>query len=310
MIENASGWRRALVLLMLLVASWVAAALAISIAGGVTAAFAKAPTTATPSSSGVAAFLSLAGANFLEIIVSAAQATIVPFLALWPPAWGSLLSNWPIVGFCLIFMIIAFAPTLVLAPLVGLRVRGRVSLRWSIAGGGLLGGLLGVGLILCLMDMLRLLDWALGIELGLLDPTRPGSAVLLFLCWIVTGGIWAWALARAGRSGHPDAIAQFVRRLFRGTVVELAIAAPTYALAIRRNDCWCGWGSWFAIVGGVAILTVLCGPALILLWTREARLQWVRRCCQECGYPLRTGAAVCPECGRPSEPEAPASLNA
>ena len=89
------------------------------------------------------------------------------------------------------------------------------------------------------------------------------------------------------------------RRLFAGTCVELAIAAPTYALGIRRDSCWCEWGSWFGIVGGIAILTVLCGPMLVLLWTREARLQWIRASCRRCGYPLRTGSAVCPECGAP-----------
>jgi len=39
--------------------------------------------------------------------------------------------------------------------------------------------------------------------------------------------------------------------------------------------------------------------ALVLLWTREARLHWIRKACVHCGYPCRSGSTMCSECGKP-----------
>jgi predicted amidophosphoribosyltransferase len=58
------------------------------------------------------------------------------------------------------------------------------------------------------------------------------------------------------------------------------------------------------------VLTVLCGPMLILLWTRETRLHWIRRACAHCGYPCKTNSSVCAECGRPLAGAAADSLPA
>ena len=294
LIENATGLRRFMVLAGLLAMTW----LAVVVVGSLAATALSAAASLQPTSGGTGLSLSEAVHRvpriLVEALASAAVLTVAPFL----PSSMNLGDRSLLFGAWLPFMSIIVSGTLISLPLVGLRNRGKLPLRWSIVSGGVLGGMLGIGAVLVVLDGIRLLD----LSDPLAQVTATGGrmsamAVLLLVCWIVAGWMWARALARAGRAGHPDVIAQFVRRLFAGTCVELAIAAPTYALGIRRSDCWCGWGSWFSIVGGVAILTVLCGPMLVLLWTREARLQWMRTCCRGCGYPLRTGSAVCSECG-------------
>jgi len=193
------------------------------------------------------------------------------------------------------------SPLLMLAPLVGMQ-RHRPSgipLRWSIVGAGSLGGLLALAILLVLFDMARMLarHWSGDDLLRSLGEWKFYG--LMLAIWGLAGFLWARALARGGRHGPPDRVHRVVRWLFAGTCVELALAAPTYALASRKSDCWCDWLSWWSIVAGTVMLTVLCGPMLVLLWTREARLHWIRKACVHCGYPCRSGSTVCSECGKP-----------
>jgi hypothetical protein len=296
LIENASGFRRLLVLAGLLALTWLAVVLVGSLSAAALSAISEWMRVQDPSTqvSGPSRGI---GRLLQEALEGAAVLTVAPFL---PSLWQAT-DRGIVLGFWLIFMGTLVAGTLLCLPLIGLRDRKRLPLRWSIVSGGVLGGMLGVGVVLTMLDGVRLLRLPNPVESlhAPLGGSVTAMMAVLLASWMITGGIWAWALARVGRSGHPDVIARFVRRLFAGTCVELAIAAPTYALGIRRDSCWCEWGSWFGIVGGIAILTVLCGPMLVLLWTREARLQWMRASCRGCGYPLRTGSALCPECGAP-----------
>ena len=192
-----------------------------------------------------------------------------------------------------------FSALALLAPLVGAARRdgSGMPLTLAIMGGSVLGGGLGVGVMLVLIDIPRIMARLRGGSEPFAN-TSPWMFLLLgLLVWIFTGGIWGLALRSAGSASVPGRIARHVRWLFAGTVVELALAAPTFATAARRDSCYCAWGSWFALLIGAAVLTVLCGPMLILLWTREARIKWIRGACGNCGYPMRTGCLICPECG-------------
>jgi hypothetical protein len=170
----------------------------------------------------------------------------------------------------------------------------------SVAGAAFLGGACVLGILGTVWDVVGLAltpaptgpgQWLRGGSLALVP-------LVLIPAWIVSGTVIALLLRRAGRAHHPDRIDRFVRWIFAGTCVELAIAAPTYVVAMRRDDCHCSWGSWWAIVAGTASLGVLCGPALVLLATRRARMQWMRGTCLQCGYPMRGNAGgTCPECG-------------
>jgi hypothetical protein len=198
--------------------------------------------------------------------------------------------------------LVSAAPAMLVAPALGTWEPGTPgrSLRWSIGGAALIGGMCAVGILATLWDVVGLVRMAAGAEFD--GYTGGGGLImnplLLVPAWLAAGGIWAWALARAGQSRTPDRLDRFVRWLFAGTCLELAIAAPTYALAMRRDACYCAFGSWWAIVAGTTALLVLCGPMVILMATRQARMAWMRSVCAECGYPRRGGSTVCPECGK------------
>lgn len=193
---------------------------------------------------------------------------------------------------------VAVAPALLAAPVLGPwkpSEEGR-PLRTAVAGAAIVGGGIALGIVACIGDLVSLAMSHDGAAAVFVSP------VVALPAWILLGTAWAVLLARAGRARHPDRVDRFVRWLFAGTCVEIAIAAPTFAFGMRKDDCYCGWASWWAITAGVTTLVLLCGPMLVLLATRRARMQWMRSVCPECGYPRRGGGAVCAECGTPLAP--------
>lgn len=301
LIADATGLRRFAVLSALLSATWVAMVVMGTFVGSVTYEVRNL----------------MHGLGPFE--PNAAQGVLEHLLKIWSGSMWDLLREYG--GHTsMTFAVLMWLPTamalaggiMLAAPVVGVRLRrdSGVPLRWAIVGGGMLGGGLGVGCVLTLLDIVRIAVWSSGRNDPMPGTSSMGWMVLLLLvaAWIGTGVIWAWALRQGGVSGNPSRVGRFVRWLFAGTCVELALAAPTFAVAARRESCFCSLFSWFAMLVGTIVLTVLCGPMLVLLRTREARLQWIRRACGQCGYPVRTGSAVCPECGAQIRGVAAASL--
>ncbi|MFM1829868.1 MAG: hypothetical protein RLZZ558_208 [Planctomycetota bacterium] len=292
-IAHSTGWRRAAWLAALLLASWLAAIVVgtfvatLTNAGGM---YIHAAGSGRPMPTGMAFALKFLDTWWIAIVGTARS--LLP---------GQDLPLAAQLAFVLLLMGLVVSPMLICVPLVGLGARqgSGIPLRWSIAGAGSLGGLISVGMLVVMLDIPRVLMLWSGqsIAWGLPWLGEVELVALILLTWVVAGAIWASLLARAGMSGDPDRIVRFVRRLFAGTCVELALAAPTYAAGMRKESCWCSWGSFWAIVGGSVVLTTLCGPMLVLLWTRRARLHWIRRACPACGYPRRGGVERCPECG-------------
>lgn len=115
--------------------------------------------------------------------------------------------------------------------------------------------------------------------------------------WIGCGLAWYLLLRRSGEVRDPQGIDLLMRRLFAGTCVELLLGVAFYLQVRRRTDCYCSMASFWNLVFGVATLLWMCGPWAVLLVTRKERSQWGRGACRRCGYPRRTDATVCPECG-------------
>lgn len=207
----------------------------------------------------------------------------------------------------LLIGVMAVAPTLFIAPLVGpvqAQPVGR-PLRASVLGAGMLAGVVAACFILTVFDLAWLVTdaWvAMQRGPGAGAPTAFGRFSDwmpwgLVAAWLVSASLWTCFFAMAGRSRHPSVLVRWFRWLMAGTATEMALAVSVLVWARRRDSCVCDWGSFWALVWGLASMLVLCGPGVVLLLSRRARQQWGRTACPHCGYPRRTDAVRCSECG-------------
>lgn len=187
-----------------------------------------------------------------------------------------------------------------LSPIIGkprLESQGR-SLLPSVVSAALLGS---VGCALL---------WASAVEgvvaafsTGHIDSSSTAGGIVriayltALVVWIGGGFVWFLLLSRAGSMRNPAGLDRFVRCLFAGTCVELVLGVAFYLSVRRKTDCYCAMASFWNLVFGLSTLLWMCGPWGVLLVTRGERLQWARSACTQCGYPRRTDATVCPECG-------------
>lgn len=187
-----------------------------------------------------------------------------------------------------------------LSPIVGkprLESQGR-SLNLSLLSAAFIGSLgcafLWVGAIEAMYAVFSADSDAFGERYG--QVVGAGYLTAIFV-WIGGGFVWFLLLSRAGSMRNPAGLDRFIRWLFAGTCVELVLGVAFYLSVRRKTDCYCAMASFWNLVFGLSTLLWMCGPWAVLLVTRGERLQWARGACTQCGYPRRTGATVCPECG-------------
>ncbi len=91
-------------------------------------------------------------------------------------------------------------------------------------------------------------------------------------------GVWAfswliWTPILLHRShGQADAIERFVGKNIAGSAVGLALTLPWYFVLRRKHACFCGLGTFWALVFGLWSLLVVGGPLLFVL-ARDRRLR-------------------------------------
>ena len=275
-----------------------------------------------PATGGPSRFLALAAIAAISITLLYVAGTGAGALAAWlghafqtaqvqkagdapDLSWGSLLQEGmrtigrggpASITIAALLLLIGMGPALISAPavLVTPGERPRLSVRCSMVGAGILGGLIALLIVATTIELLALVQWSA-------QDTSPVRILFhpvpLLLAWAMMGGLWALVFRAAGRHRDPTRIDRAVRWLFAGSLVELAIAAPTFVMASRRDHCACGWVSWWGIVLGTATLFLLCGPMILLMRTHDARVQWMRAACPRCGYPQRSRTGTCSECG-------------
>ncbi len=101
------------------------------------------------------------------------------------------------------------------------------------------------------------------------DPRPLFVAVLVV--WALSWLIWTPVLLHRSR-GQADAVERFVGKNIAGSAVGLALCLPWYFVLRRKHSCYCGLGSFFALVLGLWSLLVIGGPLLFVL-ARDRRLR-------------------------------------
>ena len=101
------------------------------------------------------------------------------------------------------------------------------------------------------------------------DPTPLFAAVLVV--WALSWLIWTPILLHRARR-QADAVERFVGKNIAGSAVGLALTLPWYFVLRRKHSCYCGLGSFLALVLGLWSLLVIGGPLLFVL-ARDRRIR-------------------------------------
>ncbi|MBS0195275.1 MAG: hypothetical protein JSR77_00800 [Planctomycetes bacterium] len=116
------------------------------------------------------------------------------------------------------------------------------------------------------------------------------------LGWIVATPL-VFAFARRGPA--ESQVSRLANRLFIGTLVELVVTIPLFAMIRRRSSCFCSEGTFWSLIlcGSIGLITL--GPAIFLLPIGRVRQRYADGCCPACGYDMNATpkADRCPECG-------------
>jgi hypothetical protein len=96
------------------------------------------------------------------------------------------------------------------------------------------------------------------------------------LMWLLLVGVvwlgWGWFFYRYYRTADGEGwIRQWLRRLLKGSVLELLIALPTHIALRSRGDCCAPFGSFMGIVTGLAVMLMCFGPGVMFLYLDRAR---------------------------------------
>jgi hypothetical protein len=197
-----------------------------------------------------------------------------------------------------LFAVIALGAILLLQ---GLFLLGMPQLRWpkatrsvpmtvSIATGALLAALLTFGIAASLMNLVQVWE-------------KVTDAVETNIFWIIAAawGGWFFVFAIMWAGEWITVFNKIYRLLIAGTCLELLVTIPIDAHVRRRTSCYCGEGTFFAMIIGTSLAVWSFGPGLALLFlTRRLQLRGYYSACRECHYDLRgldPTTKHCPECG-------------
>ena len=99
------------------------------------------------------------------------------------------------------------------------------------------------------------------------EPYVLGALAVLVASWL----IWTPILLHRSR-GQADAVERFVGKNIAGSAVGMALCLPWYFVLRRKQSCFCGLGTFWALVLGLWSLLVIGGPLLFVL-ARDRRLR-------------------------------------
>lgn len=171
------------------------------------------------------------------------------------------------------------------------RLQSGASLWLSIGTVALAAGLLVGGIVAACVDAAWLV----------FDVEPGGGAVGLLLgslaiAWLIATPLLVEFVRRERRE---TALSRIAAGLFLGTIVESVAVIPLDVMVRRKTNCYCGQGTFFALVACGSVGLFALGPAIFLLILARRRKRWYAGHCDACGYDMSgtPTADRCPECG-------------
>ena len=157
--------------------------------------------------------------------------------------------------------------------------------------------------VLLLAAVLGILGFAFEV-LGLqweVSYTLPGEplaslGILFILGWLIATPL----LYRFTKPGRKETVlARLSKKLFLGTIIEVALLIPLDVMIRRKADCYCMAGTYLALTlcGFIGVFAL--GPAVFLPILAKRRKTWYNGHCGVCSYDMSgtPDALRCPECG-------------
>jgi putative redox protein len=87
---------------------------------------------------------------------------------------------------------------------------------------------------------------------------------------LVSWFVWAVVFYRWSRKTEPESfLSKICRFLYYGSILELLVAIPTHIVARYRNYCCAGFGTFFGITFGIAIMFLSFGPGVFFLFVKR-----------------------------------------
>jgi hypothetical protein len=165
-----------------------------------------------------------------------------------------------------------------------------VPMTLSILAGSLIAGLLTFGVFAALLNVTTAWErLAETFELNIFWALAAAWGGWFFVFFIMWAGEWLMVFKK------------IYKLLIAGTVLELLVTIPIDVHVRRRTSCWCGEGTFFALVIGGTVALWSFGPGLVmLLLTRRLQRRGYFSICRKCAYDLRgldPATKRCPECG-------------
>jgi len=121
-------------------------------------------------------------------------------------------------------------------------------------------------------------------------------AIVVLLGWSIATPL----LLRFTRPGRKESVlARLAKKIFLGTIVEVALLIPLDVMVRRKTSCYCWAGSYWALTlcGFIGVFAL--GPAVFLPILAKRRKTWYTGHCGVCSYDMSgtPDALRCPECG-------------
>jgi hypothetical protein len=199
-------------------------------------------------------------------------------------------------GAAAIVFVIAF---LVMLTVQALFLIGMPQLRWprptrrkpmwlSLAAGALVAALLTFGLVATALS-------ALDIWYHVTESFGANVVWIIVVSWVLWLTLFAFLWAGQRWLGG---FTSLYKTLLAGTWLEILITIPVDVQVRKRTNCWCGEGTFFALVAGGTVAIWTFGPGLAFLFlTRRLQREGYFSLCRKCGHDLTSATTPrCPHC--------------
>lgn len=120
---------------------------------------------------------------------------------------------------------------------------------------------------------------------------------------VIQGLGWALAtpllVAFTKQERRETSLGRVASYLFTGSIVEVVAVVPLDVMVRRKHDCYCGAGTFWALVICCGVGAFALGPAIYLPILARRRKRWYGGHCDVCSYDMSgtPNADRCPECG-------------